>query len=146
MTEEYETASRTVVWPEARELSDVVLELRSRVEALEEAENDRRFEAGKALIDKHDQQRPRVFTAEEVAPVVVPTAPALSSSLVMRVLSAMAHAPDGFGYEQEARAAIREVAAAARAQDQAAPEMVLTWAGVAEWLEHEADPTFSEEN
>ena len=46
----------------------------------------------------------------------------------------------------QAKATIREVAAAARAQDQAAPEMVMTWAGVAEWLEQEAGPTFSEEN
>jgi hypothetical protein len=41
------------------------LELRSRVEALEEAENDRRFEAAKALIDKHDPQRPRVPTVKD---------------------------------------------------------------------------------
>jgi hypothetical protein len=143
MTEEYETASRTVVWPEARELSDVVLELRSRVEALEEAENDRRFEAGKALIDKHDQQRPRVFTAEEVAPVVVPTVEdsltgAPAGSLVASVLSAMAHAPDGFGYEQEARAAIREVAAWLR--DKGTPAQ-----GWAMLLEQEANPTSQED-
>jgi hypothetical protein len=87
-----------------------LLELRSRVEVLEEAENDRRFEAAKALIDKHDPQRPRVPTVKDALTV----APA--GSLVARVLSAMAHAPDGFGYEQEARAAIREVAAWLREQ------------------------------
>jgi hypothetical protein len=54
--------------------------------------------------------------------------------------------PDQWLHQDSARAAIREVAAAARAQDEAAPEMVLTWAGVAEWLEHEAGPTFSQED
>ena len=79
-----------------QDIATLLLELRSRVEALEEAENDRRFEAAKALIDK--------------------PASAPAGSLVARVLSAMAHAPDGFGYEQEARAAIREVAAWLREQ------------------------------
>jgi hypothetical protein len=46
----------------------------------------------------------------------------------------------------QARATIREVAAAARAQDEAAPEMVLTWAGVAEWLEQEAGQPTSQED
>jgi hypothetical protein len=35
-----------------QDIATLLLELRSRVEALEEAENDRRFEAAKALIDK----------------------------------------------------------------------------------------------
>jgi hypothetical protein len=65
-----------------------------------------------------------------------------SSSLVERVHSCIVGEPE-CGHMQ-ARATIREVAAAARAQDQAAPEMVLTWAGVAEWLEQEAGPTFSD--
>jgi hypothetical protein len=37
-----------VPWPTAA----CILELRARVEALEEAENDRRFEQAKAIIDK----------------------------------------------------------------------------------------------
>jgi hypothetical protein len=65
-------------------------------------------------------------------------------ALVARVHSCIVGEPE-CGHMQ-ARATIREVAAAARAQDEAAPEMVLTWAGVAEWLEQEAGPTFSEEN
>jgi hypothetical protein len=65
-------------------------------------------------------------------------------TLVERVHSCIVGEPP-CGHMQ-ARATIREVAAAARAQDQAAPEVVLTWAGVAEWLEHEAGPTFSQED
>jgi hypothetical protein len=65
-------------------------------------------------------------------------------TLVERVHSCIVGEPE-CGHMQ-ARATIREVAAAARAQDEAAPEMVLTWAGVAEWLEHEAGPTFSQED
>jgi hypothetical protein len=65
-------------------------------------------------------------------------------TLVERVHSCIVGEPE-CGHMQ-AKATIREVAAAARAQDQAAPEMVMTWAGVAEWLEQEAGPTFSEEN
>jgi hypothetical protein len=48
-----------------QDIATLLLELRSRVEALEEAENDRRFEAAKALIDKHDPQRPRVLTVKD---------------------------------------------------------------------------------
>jgi inactivated superfamily I helicase len=62
-----------------------ILELRARVEALEEAENDRRFEAAKVLIDK--------------------PAPALAGSLVERVRKALSYPPGPY-----ARAAIREVA------------------------------------
>jgi hypothetical protein len=65
-------------------------------------------------------------------------------TLVERVHSCIVGEPE-CGHMQ-ARATIREVAAAARAQDQAAPEVVLTWAGVAEWLEHEAAPSFSQED
>jgi hypothetical protein len=90
-------------------------ELTARVEALEEAENDRRFEAAKALIDK--------------------SAPAPAGTLVVRVLSAMAHAPDGFGYEQEARAAIRVIAGELRAQ---------CFVQAADWLDQEANPTRQE--
>jgi hypothetical protein len=38
--------------PEVQDLLDVVRDLAARVEALEEAENDRRFEAAKVLIDR----------------------------------------------------------------------------------------------
>ena len=93
-----------------------ILELRDRIQALEEAENDRRFEAAKALIDR--------------------PAPAPAGPLVARVLSAMAHAPDGFGYEQEARAAIRVIAGELRAQ---------CFVQAADWLDQCANPTNQED-
>lgn len=75
-------------------LCNELAELRAKVEALEEAENDRRFEQAKAIIDK---------------PASTP-----ASSLVERVAEAIAHkgcfAPDE-SYGEEARAAIRAVAA-----------------------------------
>ena len=71
--------------------STCILELRARVEALEEA------------------QRPRVFTADEVAPIVVSAAPAPAGSLVERVANAMQ--PGTSVYKGEARDALREVAA-----------------------------------
>jgi hypothetical protein len=76
-----------------------ILELRARVEALEAA------------------QRPRVFTADEVAPIVVSAAPAPAGSLVERVADALADEfqPSGTWHD-EARAAIREVAAWLREQ------------------------------
>ena len=64
-----------------------LLDIRARVEALEDAENDRRFEQAKALIDQ-------------------PTAPAPTSSLVERVAGAIST-----GRHSDARAAIRAVAA-----------------------------------
>ena len=72
--------------------STCILELRARVQALEEAANDRRFEQAKAIIDK--------------------PAPAPAGSLVERVADALADEfqPSGTWHD-EARAAIREVAA-----------------------------------
>ena len=69
-----------------------LLEPRARVEALEQAENDRRFKACIAAID--------AATPEQIRAVTPPVAPAPASSLVERV----AAAPDD-------RAKIREVAA-----------------------------------
>jgi hypothetical protein len=43
--------------PEVQDLLDVVRDLAARVEALEEAENDRRFEAAKVLIDHFSPTR-----------------------------------------------------------------------------------------
>jgi hypothetical protein len=86
-------------------------------------------------------QRPRVFTADEVAPIVTSAAPA--SSLVNRVAKSISH--EGCiaweaVYGKEARAAIREVAAAARLRDLNGQSVaMMTWEGVAQWLEQEAD-------
>ena len=130
-----------------------VLELRAKVEALEHDAQVR--EAGDTAA--YDQLAARIEALEwDEQAEIVNYYSALSaqhqgramfhgnsSSLVKRVHSCIVGEPE-CGHMQ-ARATIREVAAAARAQDQAAPEMVLTWAGVAEWLEQEAGPTFSQE-
>jgi len=86
-----------------------LLELRARIEALEAA------------------QQPRVFTAEEVAPIVTLSSPA--GSLVVRVQRSIDDLPSG----EEARAAILEVAAWLR--DDAPQSCPLT----ARWLEQEAN-------
>lgn len=90
-----------------------LLELRARVEALEEAENDRRFEQAKAIIDRH--------------------APAPASSLVERVAIALAESDHPHQlWHADARAAIREVAAWLRDRGG------YPWAWVAQTLEQEA--------
>ena len=94
-----------------------LLNIRARVEALEEAENDRRFEQAKAIIDK--------------------PAPAPAGSLVERVASAIDAAPydeDRNQWDPEARAAIHAVAAWLRTQTDLAhgPR-------AAEWLEQEVE-------
>jgi hypothetical protein len=70
-----------------------LLELRARIEALEEIENSRRFEQAKALIDQ--------------------SAPTPTSSLVERVADAIVTKATSAGIvdDRPARAAIREVAA-----------------------------------
>jgi len=80
------------------DMVNLFLELRARVEALEEAENDRRFEQAKAIIDK--------------------PAPAPAGLLVERVGAAiLKQFESNAGNEAEARAAIREVAAWLRARE-----------------------------
>jgi hypothetical protein len=61
-----------------QDIATLLLELRSRVEALEEAENDRRFETAKALIDKPApatlaQPEPVAPTDEELLAVAAST-------------------------------------------------------------------------
>jgi len=91
-----------------------LLELRARIEALEEIENSRRFEQAKVLID--------------------PSAPTPTSSLVERVACAIEQvATDPNLYLHEARAAIREVAAWLRDRGGYPRE----W--IAQTLEQEAD-------
>jgi hypothetical protein len=94
-----------------------LLELRSRVKALEEVENDRRFEQAKALIDK--------------------PAPPPAGSLVDRVAGTLHAATNSDPnvpaneWIPEARAAIREVAAWLRLESQSPM--------TADVLEQEAD-------
>jgi hypothetical protein len=102
--------------------SACIIDLRARVQALEEAENDRRFEQAKAIIDN--------------------PAPAPAGSLVERVVNAMDEEV-GFSRYVEARAALREVAAAARAKDSkhwdpSGVAQMVTWEMVAQWLKQEA--------
>ncbi len=82
-----------------------IMELLSRVEALEAAQ-------------------------QPAAP-----APTGDNDLVRRVASAIFHSSSVYGWENEARAAIREIAQAAL---QMAPDANLTWERVALWLEREA--------
>lgn len=85
------------------------LELRSRIEALEAA------------------QQPPLFTAEEVARIVAPSSPA--DSLIDRVAKALYDAPNNHeGWRSEARAAILEVAAWLRAEDDGLLAFGLDWA------------------
>ena len=102
---------------DSRNTVTALLELRARVEALEEAENDRRFEQAKAIIDK--------------------PAPGPSSSLVERVATTLRRlqvdSPWIPRYDPEARAAIRVVAAWLRDRGG------YPWAWVAQTLEQEAD-------
>ena len=91
-----------------------LLDIRARVEALEEAENDRRFEQAKAIIDK--------------------PAPAPASSLVELVANALAESDHPHQlWHDDARAAIREVAAWLRDRGG------YPWAWVAQTLEQEAN-------
>lgn len=89
-------------------LSGTILELRARVEALE-------------VLTNHFRD----------ARNMVPTP---ASSLVERVVDALANA-SGSDWEEAARAAIREVAAAVRSRG----DRPFTWEHVAQWLEQEAD-------
>jgi hypothetical protein len=100
-----------------------ILELRARVEALEEAENDRRFETAKALIDK--------------------PASAPAGSLVDRVALAISRCEDSscwddeaVNWSPEACAAIRVIAGELRAQ---------CFVQAADWLDQGANPTSQED-
>ena len=89
-----------------------LLNIRARVEALEEAENDRRFEQAKAIINK--------------------PAPAPASSLVERVAISMAK-PGRRTWDEMASDVLREAAAWLRDRGG------YPWAWVAQVLEQEAD-------
>ena len=122
MTEEYKATpeqwAHQETWLDQNDADAAcLLELRSRVKALEEAENDRRFEAAKALIDK--------------------PAPPPAGSLVDRVAGTLHAATNSDPnvpaneWIPEARAAIREVAAWLRLERQSPM--------TADVLEQEAD-------
>jgi hypothetical protein len=101
-----------IPWPTA----DCLLELRARIEAMEAA------------------QQIRVFSAEEVAPIVVPASVARPGGLVERVAARIEFGIDANqDPEGIARAAIREAAAAAK-------DLRFTTAkALIDWLDREAD-------
>ena len=98
-----------------------ILELRARVEALEEAENDRRFRECSAAIDNAKR---------------TPQDRQISSSLVERVADAINSEAGSCFATIEARAAIREVAAWLRDQSPVMHRSGPHWAKV---LEQEAE-------
>jgi hypothetical protein len=108
------------IWAASSGDSSCILELRARVEALEAA------------------QRPRVFTAEEVAPIVVPTTPSPAGSLVERVGVRIFF---GINANQDAEgialAVLRDIAAWLRDQHDSDQIVHTAWEA-AKWLEQEA--------
>ena len=129
----------TEKWAKDCTYESCLIELRNRLEALErkaainelraasaearpapfdEAENDRRFDQASSLLEQPDKLD-RLIAQDRAA-----------SSLVERVMIA-----GGMGLTESARAAIREVAVAARSRG----DQPFTWEHVAQWLEQEAD-------
>jgi hypothetical protein len=102
------------------------------------------LELAARIKDLEAAQQIRVFSAEEVAPIVVPASVARPAGLVERVAEAMQPGTfDWSAYEDEARAAIREVAAASADEN---PFDLLNeaaehhgWDAAVAWLEQEAD-------
>ena len=138
--------------------SDCLLELRARVQTLEERcevqlmqlsdlqERHHRLTLQVGHLEyelvRDDDDEPQQHCLEAMDPPEDNSKPTsnpgqIRSSLVERLTYAIGQDDENIDWTPEARAAIREVAAVAREQDQAAPEMVLTWGGVAQWLEHE---------
>ena len=124
--------------------SSCILELRARVEALEGKYETMRLatlEWGKSVdnhgrwIDDHLKRiHPLMVLEAGQRPSTGATA-APADSLVDRVADAIAATPTSIDNDRLARAAIREVAAAAT---QMHPDANLTWERVASWLVYEA--------
>jgi hypothetical protein len=104
-----------------------LLELRSRVKALEEAEKDRVFAASVEALDEAENDRR--FEAAKV--LIDRPAPVPAGSLVDRVRKALNYPPDPY-----AHAAIRFIAGELRAQ---------CFVQAADWLDQGANST-SQEN
>jgi hypothetical protein len=149
--------------------SDCLLELRARVQTLEQRcevqlmqlsdlqERHHRLTLQVGHLEhelvRDDDDEPQQYCLEAMDPPETNAKPTpnplpIRSSLVERVSCAIDRniCPDQWLHQDAARAAIREVADAARMLDEAAPETVLTWGGVVQWLEHEiAQPTCQED-
>jgi hypothetical protein len=100
------------------DLVNCILELRARVEALEAAQHAHADLSHLSKAERRDLLE-SLATPSRVLPLEAaqqPTAPATDSlttanDLVRRVAIAIHDAPNGHGWENEARAAIKEVAA-----------------------------------
>ena len=102
------------IWAQSDDDSACILELRARVEAL-----------------------------EANSPAKPDSSPAPADSLVERVAGVICDDEMAHLWHDDARAAIREVAAHIRANVSPGPSIA---AGIAAWLEQEAGPTFSQED
>jgi len=119
--------AQQALWVETYEDSSCIMELLHRIEILE-ATQHAHIDTLRLSDEERDQIRQelarpaRVFTAAEVAPIVVPNSSASltsppAGSLVERVATAMQPGTfDWSAYEPEARAAILEVAAWLRSE------------------------------
>jgi len=119
--------AQQALWVETYEDSSCIMELLHRIELLE-ATQHAHLDTSRLSDEERDQIRQelarpaRVFTAAEVAPIVVPNSSASltsppAGSLVERVATAMQPGTfDWSAYEPEARAAILEVAAWLRSE------------------------------
>ena len=90
------------------------------------------------LADRLAAAEQRISELEAKRPAAADHAPA--GSLVEQVRTAILNHGDGGEYYDEARAAIRAVANAARSRDLNGQSIaVMTWEGVARWLEQEVE-------
>ena len=106
----------------------------SELQAMHNTGVDMRLEQDARLMSVEQ----RISELEVNRPAAAGHAPA--GSLVERVRTAILNHGDGGEYYDEARAAIRAVANAARSRDLNGQSIaVMTWEGVARWLEQEVE-------
>jgi hypothetical protein len=130
-----------------------LLELRARVEALEEAQQPIHSSASAEQQARDLLERMGIESAQDLRAgdltelanlIAAQSAPAPAGLLVERVARLLAEKDDPHEmWRIDARAAIREVAAAARAKDSkhwdpSGVAQMVTWGMVAQWLEQEA--------
>jgi hypothetical protein len=112
-----------------------LVELRARVEALEAANQSWSKKASR-LAEVAKSVSTKVAAVDRLrAPAVEPRSEGLVKIVADVFLSARFTADDSVG----ARAVLRQIAINARARDLDGKARLVTWAGVAQWLEQEAD-------
>jgi hypothetical protein len=144
------TDSKTIIFPEVQDLAALVIELQSRIKALELAQRIAEFEPPtncrqrlqrngmpypKSGCDACGSMSPKWRQCDAALDRLI-GAEARPAGLVERVAGQIGMLAGFDNWMPEARAAIREVAAAAL---QMHPDKSLTWERVALWLEQEAD-------